>query len=167
MSKLTIIRHAKSDWNGNVNDLERGLNKRGFNSCKIISKELKKRIDKPDLFLISPALRAKLTYENIFLDWDNKDNFSFIEKDLYYASTEQIKKKLTTKVNGFRNVVIIGHNPILNSLIYQLTATGHNKLPANLVTCGVVIIEYPENTFKIPYFSNGQVIDYFFPRMFA
>ena len=166
MSKLIIIRHAKSDWSGNVNDLERGLNKRGFNSCKIISRELKKRIDKPDLFLISPALRAKLTYENIFLDWDNKDNFSFIEKDLYYASTEQIKKKLTTKVNGFRNVVIIGHNPILNSLIYQLTTTGHNKLPANLVTCGVVIIEYPENTFKISDFSNGKVIDYFFPRMY-
>ena len=167
MSKLIIIRHAKSDWSGNVNDLERGLNKRGFNSCKIISRELKKRIDKPDLFLISPALRAKLTYENIFLDWDNKDNFLFIEKDLYYASTEQIKKKLTTIVNGFRNVVIIGHNPILNSLIYQLTTRGHNKLPANLVTCGVVIIEYPETTFKIPNFSNGQVIDYFFPRMFT
>ena len=76
-------------------------------------------------------------------------------------------KKLTTKVNGFRNVVIIGHNPILNSLIYQLTTRGHNKLPANLVTCGVVIIEYPETTFKIPNFSNGQVIDYFFPRMFT
>ena len=167
MSKLTIIRHAKSDWSSNVNDLQRGLNKRGFNFCTVISKELKKRIDKPDLFLISPALRAKLTYENIFLDWDNKNNFLFIEKDLYYASTDQIKKKLTAKVDGFRNVVIIGHNPILNSLIYQLTTTGHNNLPANLVTCGVVIIEYPENTFKIPNFSNGQVIDYFFPRMFT
>ena len=167
MSKLIIIRHAKSDWSGNVNDLQRGLNKRGYNSCRVISKELKKRIDKPDLFLISPALRAKLTYENIFLNWDNKDNFLFIEKDLYYASTDQIKKKLKAKVIGFRNVVIIGHNPILNSLMYQLATTGHNKLPTNLVTCGVVIIEYPENTFKIPIFSNGQVIDYFFPRMFT
>ena len=56
MSKLILIRHAKSDWRGNVNDLQRGLNKRGYNSCKVISEELKKRIDKPDLFLISPAL---------------------------------------------------------------------------------------------------------------
>ena len=167
MSKLIIIRHAKSDWSSNVNDLQRGLNKRGYNSCRVISKELKKRIDKPDLFLISPALRAKLTYENIFLNWDNKDNFLFIEKDLYYASTDQIKKKLTAKVIGFRNVVIIGHNPILNSLMYQLATTGHNKLPTNLVTCGVVIIEYSENNFKSPVFTNGEVIDYFFPRMFT
>ena len=67
---------------------------------------------------------------------------------------------------GHSNVVIIGHNPILNSLMYQLTTTGHNKLPTNLVTCGVVIIEYPENIFKLPNFSNGQVIDYFFPKMY-
>lgn len=166
MSKLTLIRHAKSDWNDNVSDLQRGLNKRGFNSCKVISKELKKRIDKPDLFLISPALRAKLTYENIFLNWDSKDNFLSIEEDLYHSSIDQIKKKLTAKVLGHSNVVIIGHNPILNSLMYQLTTTGHNKLPTNLVTCGVVIIEYPENIFKLPNFSNGQVIDYFFPKMY-
>ena len=78
MSKLILIRHAKSDWSGNVNDLQRGLNKRGYNSCRVISKELKKRINKPDLFLISPALRAKLTYENIFLNWDDKDNNLFV-----------------------------------------------------------------------------------------
>ena len=36
-------RHAKSDWSGNVNDLQRGLNKRGYNSCRVISKELKKK----------------------------------------------------------------------------------------------------------------------------
>ena len=51
MSKLILIRHAKSDWSGYVNDLQRGLDKKGYNSCKIISEELKKRIDKPDLFL--------------------------------------------------------------------------------------------------------------------
>ena len=166
MSKLILIRHAKSDWSGNVNDLQRGLNKRGYNSCRVISKELKKRTDKPDLFLISPALRAKLTYENIFLNWDDKDNNLLVEEDLYHASIEQIKKKLTSKVLGFSTVVIIGHNPILNLLMYQLITKGHNKLPTNLVTCGVVMIEYSENNFQTPVFANGEVVDYFFPRMY-
>ena len=48
MSKLIIIRHAKSDWSGNVNDLQRGLNKSGYNSWRVVSKELKKRMDKSD-----------------------------------------------------------------------------------------------------------------------
>ena len=30
MSKLILIRHAKSDWSGNVNDLQRGLIKEGL-----------------------------------------------------------------------------------------------------------------------------------------
>ena len=166
MSKLILIRHAKSDWSGNVDDLQRGLNNRGLNSCGVISKELKKKLDKPDLFLISPALRAKLTYENIFLNWDDKDNNLFVEEDLYNASVEQIKKTLSSKVLGFNTVVIIGHNPILNSLMYQLTTKGYNKLPTNLVTCGVVMIEYSENNFKTPGFANGEVVDYFFPRMY-
>ena len=48
-------------------------------------------------------------------------------------------------------MVIIGHNPILNLLMYKLTTKGHNKLPTDLVTCGVVMIEYSENNFKIDY----------------
>ena len=90
------------------------------------------------MFLISPALRAKLTYENIFLNWDDKDNNLFVEEDLYHASIEQIDKKLASKVLGFSTVVIIGHNPILNLLMYELTTKGHNKLPTNLFTCGCV-----------------------------
>ena len=35
---------------------------------------------------------AKLTYENIFLNWDDKDNNLFVEEDLYHASIEQIEK---------------------------------------------------------------------------
>ena len=100
------------------------------------------------------------------MNWDNKDNLLSIEEELYHASIDQIKKKLTSKVLGFSNVVIIGHNPILNSLMYQLSSKGYNKLHVNLVTCDVVIIEYLENNFKSPVFKNGEVVDYFFPRMY-
>ena len=145
MSNLIIIRHAKSDWSGNVNDLQRGLNKRGYNSCIVISEELKKRIDKPDLFLISPALRAQLTYENIFLNWDNKDNLLSIEEDLYHASIDQIKKKLTSKVLGFSTVVVIGHNPILNLLMYSF-------LPKGLFPAGCASATFISSEIVFPFF---------------
>jgi len=69
-------------------------------------------------------------------------------------------------VLGFSTVFIIGHNPILNLLMYELTTKGHNKLPTNLVTCGIVMINYSKNNFKVPAFANGEVSDYFFPRMY-
>ena len=50
--------------------------------------------------------------------------------------------------------------------MYELTTKGHNKLQTNLVTSGVVVIEYSKNNFKTPVFTNGEVVDYFFPRMY-
>ena len=44
MSKIVVIRHAKSDWHSNTSDFERVINKEGQKSCQIISQELKKEL---------------------------------------------------------------------------------------------------------------------------
>jgi hypothetical protein len=76
LPQIIIIRHAKSDWSSFNSDFERGLNERGYRSCEIISRELKKKINLPDKFLISPAKRAQLTFEEIFFSWfQNKSIF--------------------------------------------------------------------------------------------
>ena len=166
MAKLILIRHAKSDWSKNVIDFKRGLSNKGYKSCKIILKELKKRIEKPNLFLVSPALRAQLTYQNIFEDWDISENNLSIEKDLYYGSLDEVKQNLSKKIFGFSTVAMIGHNPMFNGLIHDIPSEGHKLLPFNLVTCGVVIIEFPNKKFKPRPYENGKVIDYLYPRQF-
>ena len=40
MKKLTIIRHAKSDWSFDLPDMERPISKRGKNDVKIMCEEL-------------------------------------------------------------------------------------------------------------------------------
>ena len=57
-------------------DFERGLNKRGYKSCHIISHELKKLINSPEKFLISPAKRAQLTFEEIFFTWFEEEGLT-------------------------------------------------------------------------------------------
>ena len=37
MKKIILIRHAKSSWEHNVSDLERPINKRGFNDAILIA----------------------------------------------------------------------------------------------------------------------------------
>ncbi len=44
MSKIVVIRHAKSDWYSNTSDFERVINKEGQKSCKIISQELNAQV---------------------------------------------------------------------------------------------------------------------------
>ena len=169
MSNLIIMRHAKSDWSGNEPDFNRKLNKRGVLSCKIISENLKNKIIIPDLFIVSPALRATLTHKKIFSVY-YKNNYltkiTIFEKKLYEGSLIEIIQSLDKKCKGYKNVVVIGHNPLLNNLIYSLSEKNHKKLPSNLVTCGTVIIKYPETIFNSNGFKNGEIVDYIFPKQF-
>jgi len=38
MKKITLIRHAKSDWNNNFSDFDRPLNNRGLRDAPFMSK---------------------------------------------------------------------------------------------------------------------------------
>ena len=104
MSQIIIIRHAKSDWSSFNSDFERGLNERGYRSCEIISRELKRRINRPDKFLVSPAKRAQLTFEEIFFSWvQNKSIYQSTsnEEILYGGSKFDILSS---------SIVIIGYS---------------------------------------------------------
>ena len=96
MPQIIVIRHAKSDWSSFNSDFERGLNERGYMSCEIISRELKKRINLPDKFLVSPAKRAQLTFEEIFFSWfQNKSIFQL-------TSSEEILYERASRRREFR-----------------------------------------------------------------
>ena len=59
MKKLYIVRHAKSSWTyQGIKDMDRPLKKRGINDAYLMSKALKGKIEKPDVFIASSANRA-------------------------------------------------------------------------------------------------------------
>ena len=100
MPQIIIIRHAKSDWSSFNSDFDRGLNERGYKSCKIISRELKKRINIPDKYLVSPAKRAQLTHEEIFFSWHKQHDIHKLttnEDKLYGGSLNNILESI--KIN--------------------------------------------------------------------
>ena len=70
MKTLTIVRHAKSDWgNDTLHDVYRPLNERGYMDAQVIAKQISKKIEKPDYWLTSPAIRAystALIFANVF-----------------------------------------------------------------------------------------------------
>ena len=170
MPEIIIIRHAKSDWSSFNSDFERGLNKRGYKSCQIISQELKKLINTPGKFLISPAKRAQLTFEEIFFTWYKEeeliDKFK-TEKALYGGSIKNIVQSMKKNFSGVETCVVIGHNPILNELIQYLASYNKDLIPTNLVTCGCIKIEYKNNFYSKNNFTDGLVSDYIYPRKFT
>ena len=169
MPQIIIIRHAKSDWSSFNSDFERGLNERGYKSCEIISLELKKRINFPDKFLVSPAKRAQLTFEEIFFSWpQNKSIYQLTssEEILYGGSKVDILNLIKQNFSGIQTGILIGHNPVVSELINDMAFKNKKLLPDNLVTAGCVIFDYESSDYVNSNFKDGIVKEYIFPRQF-
>ncbi len=169
MSKIVVIRHAKSDWHSNTSDFERVINKEGQKSCQIISQELKKRITKPDKFIVSTAIRAQLTHQEIFFSWYNElelEKNTINDELLYSGTVGKILTNLKMNLTGFNTSVIIGHNPILNYVLNVLAFKGQNLIPNNLVEAGCVLISYETNHYNQTNFKEGTIIEYINPKQF-
>ena len=60
---LILLRHAKSDWSGNEADAERPLTERGLRQASDAGRWLARSIDGIDLAVVSPANRARNTWQ--------------------------------------------------------------------------------------------------------
>ncbi len=136
--RLTLLRHAKSSWeNPDLNDFDRPLNKRGQRDASLIGRRLKERNYTPDLLLVSPARRARLTAEAIAdqLNFDNRE-LTF-DEHIYMATVTELLALLRTIANNQQNVLLVGHNPGITDLANYLVGGRLENIP----TCGIFSVE--------------------------
>src|SRR6185503_6845812 len=87
MKTLLLIRHAKSSWNdSSLTDFERPLNERGKHDAPAMAKKIHDRKVEIDLFVSSPAKRAKKTAEFFMTEYDVKEKNLLLIPTLYEAS---------------------------------------------------------------------------------
>ena len=130
MKNLLIMRHAKSDWGDNsLADFDRPLNSRGKKAAPFMGKELLRRDKSPDLIISSPANRAKSTAEKVAETSNYKSSIQY-EKDFYFGYIDEIIeiiKKCDVKND---KVLVIGHNPTLESLVATITQNNaYTRMP--------------------------------------
>ena len=138
MKFLTIIRHAKSDWSTEVDDIARPLNERGKNAVVLVGNYLQQQNIKPDLIISSPATRAFETAKAIaeLVKYDLKK--VKVEPVVHFGASSAIIDMLKELDNQFNDVFLFGHEPILSSLISYFTKTTLEKFP----TCSVFRIAF-------------------------
>jgi phosphohistidine phosphatase len=160
MKYLTLIRHSKSLWEPQVTDLERPLKKRGLSDAKLVSAEMLKPAYyfTPDLILVSPALRAKLTAQVFVetLNWSKVD--SFIEPKLYDFSGENTFNVIKSCSDSVGNLVLFGHNPTFSLIASQMGS----EFITNLPTTGVVLLQFNIDSWNEIDF--GKTIKTIFPK---
>ena len=157
MRKLYLIRHAKSSWKNNgLSDIERPLNKRGKKDAPFMGRLLNNSGIKPGMMVSSPALRAFKTAKAIA----EEINFpveKIIKNNLIYeADVNELLDIVKNFPDEFKIIMMFGHNPgftLLNNFITD-------KFIDNVVTCGVVEIEFSISSWKEVGENSGKVISY-------
>ena len=145
MKLLVLIRHAKSSWDDpQVDDHDRPLNERGLRNAPEMGKRIRDCGVSVDALISSTAMRARTTAEIIAgsIDWPIQ-RISF-DSNLYHASATELQNYVGSLRDDFSGVALFGHNPGMTSLTANLWGLPIDNIP----TCGMVRLEFSENSWK-------------------
>ncbi len=146
MKRLTLLRHAKSSWaDSGQQDFDRPLNERGLKDAPTMSQRMLDRGCTPDLILCSDAVRTRQTAQ-FFVDNHQLPHETVeFHEDLYLASAGTLLEFIQQTSQSINHVMVIAHNPGLETLGRQL----HPSAPNNLVTCALLDFSLRSKTFVI------------------
>lgn len=149
---LYLMRHAKSDWHSAAQaDFDRPLNQRGANDAVRIGQWLAAQDLRPQLLLASPAQRARQTVLAVADKLDLRESDVVFDKDLYLADRKTLLKILGTIPANIENVLLVAHNPGLDSLVEWLASeppplSESGKL---MTTAAIAVFELPAGWAKL------------------
>ncbi len=120
MKTLGLFRHAKSDWHdARARDFDRPLNERGHRGAVLMGAHIRSEGTRWDRVIASPAVRVAQTIEHaaqaarstVPVNWDRR---------IYLASSATLLDLLREQDGDPKAVLMIGHNPGLEDLIFDL-----------------------------------------------
>ena len=121
MKQLLILRHAKSSWKEpGMADHARPLNQRGLRDAPRMGQLLQQESLIPDQIFCSTAKRARATADLIAKHSGFLGQIDF-SGSLYLAGPEVYVDQLRLVEDSCQRVMVIGHNPGLETLLAYLT----------------------------------------------
>ena len=121
MKTLLVLRHAKSSWkNTRLADFDRPLNKRGKGDAPLMGELIKKEDIVPDLIISSAARRALATAEAVALACDYESEIQ-TTRQIYHGWTDDTIELINGVPDNYERVMVVGHNPGMESLVEELT----------------------------------------------
>jgi phosphohistidine phosphatase len=118
---LVLLRHGKSDWSDDdVDDLRRPLAGRGERQAPEAGRWLAGSVQSIDLALVSPAVRARATWDLVAAELDQPPR-ALVDDRVYEASVDDLLSVVREIDDEAHTVVLVGHNPWLEDLAHTLT----------------------------------------------
>jgi phosphohistidine phosphatase len=165
MKRLTLVRHAKSDWSlPGQNDWDRPLNKRGQRDAPEMARRLRSRRLKPDLILSSPAVRALSTAT--IMAHELKVPAGIVRQDerLYLAAPADMLAVIRELGGEAAHLMVFGHNPGITELANRLSAGDRID---NMPTCAFFTALFDVESWDALDWHTGQDAEFDYPKNLA
>lgn len=163
MKTLYLLRHAKSSWKyQDLSDFERPLSSRGRRDAPFMGKLMQQRGILPEHMVSSPATRAITTARQLAdaMGYSSED----IEQDrnIYEAGNGALIAIIQKTDDKFGSLMLAGHNPAITTVAERLSGASID----NIVTCGIVQIDFQLDSWAEIDPDKGQFIFFEFPRKY-
>ncbi len=161
MKTLTLVRHAKSDWNDRrLSDSQRVLSERGERDAPAMGKRIAALGLRPSLLISSPAVRAYSTARYVAAELGYPVEFLQREESLYLASLNHLLDVVMAQDDSFNSIMLFGHNPGMTEFANFLVPGLTNNLP----TAGVVAVQIDQEDWNLYSQPVAELIRYIYPK---
>ncbi len=159
MKTLLVLRHAKSSWKHvGLTDHDRPLNKRGKRDAPRMGALMADEDIVPDLILSSTAKRARTTARRAAAAAGYEGEIE-LREDLYHAAPSDYIDAVAAVSEAVQRVMVVGHNPGMESLVEVLT--GH---VGHFPTAALAWIELDIDEWPRIYDGGGRLVQLWRPR---
>ena len=129
MDRLILLRHAKAESEApSGDDFDRPLAARGRREAQAVGVQLAALGLKPDIALVSPALRTRETWELV----EEASPAADVRFDPALYNAEALAIRRLAETAGAGTVIVVAHNPGLQELAVRLLRDG--AAPAEFLT---------------------------------
>jgi len=173
MRRLMLLRHAKTETDApSGRDRDRRLDDRGHKDAARIGDWLGRHPPFPDLVQVSPAVRARQTWELAWEAMKERAPSPQVEflPELYGADPAQMLETIRTAcVADPKRLMVVGHNPGMHELALMLAGSGdkagRHALADNLPTSGLAVFDFATDDWNEVAFHRGKLILFVSPKL--
>ena len=143
MRSLLLLRHAKSSWgDASCDDHDRSLDARGRRAAVLMGGFIAECEPAPDLVLCSSARRTVETLERLRPLLPDEPEVA-IERGLYLAGHEDLCDRIARVSDSRGSLLVIGHNPGIESLARFLARRKSERIPPKYPTAALAGFTLP------------------------
>ena len=170
MRELLVLRHAKSRWDQPaLDDHDRGLAPRGIEAAERMGALIAKAGWLPDRILCSTAKRAQETLTLARAAWPRTPAIPQVDlATLYLAAPSRILEIVRRQPEDARRLMLVGHNPGLQTFVSRLAGHGDKTdraaIDTKFPTAALARITLDVETWREVAWTTGHLTAYHTPR---